>query len=151
MGLSRQNTGMGCLPFSRDLLNPGIEPRSPALQADSYSCFNWGLITLQYCGGVCHTLTWIRHGCTCVPLSWTRLPPPSPSHPSGLSPCTGFEYPVSCIEPGLAIHFTYDDIHISVLPSQITPPSPSPTESKTVLYICVSSAVSNIGSSLQSF
>ena len=28
--------------------------------------FNWGLITLQYCSGFCHTLTWISHGCTCV-------------------------------------------------------------------------------------
>ena len=30
-----QNTGVGAFPFSRDLLNPGIESRSPALQADS--------------------------------------------------------------------------------------------------------------------
>ena len=29
--------------------------------------FNWRLITLQYCSGFCHTLTWISHGCTCVP------------------------------------------------------------------------------------
>ena len=29
--------------------------------------FNWRLITLQYWGGFCHTLTWISHGCTCVP------------------------------------------------------------------------------------
>ena len=29
--------------------------------------FNWRLITLQYCGGFFHTLTWISHGCTCVP------------------------------------------------------------------------------------
>ena len=36
--------------------------------------FNWRLITLQYCGGFCHTLTWISHGCTCVPH------PESPSH-----------------------------------------------------------------------
>ena len=28
--------------------------------------FNWRLITLQYCRGFCHTLTWISHGCTCV-------------------------------------------------------------------------------------
>ena len=46
--------------------------------------FNWRLITLQYCGGFCHKLTWISHGCTCVPLSRTPLPPPSPSDPSGL-------------------------------------------------------------------
>ena len=25
------------------------------------------LITLQYCSGFCHTLTWISHGFTCVP------------------------------------------------------------------------------------
>ena len=24
--------------------------------------FNWRLITLQYCSGFCHTLTWISHG-----------------------------------------------------------------------------------------
>ena len=30
------------------------------------------LITLQYCSGFCHTLTWISHGFTCVPhcKSW---------------------------------------------------------------------------------
>ena len=30
-----QNTGVAAFPFSRDLLNPGIKPRSAALQADS--------------------------------------------------------------------------------------------------------------------
>ena len=29
--------------------------------------FNWKQITLQYCSGFCHTLTWISHGCTYVP------------------------------------------------------------------------------------
>ena len=29
--------------------------------------FNRRLITLQYCGGFCHTKTWISHGCTCFP------------------------------------------------------------------------------------
>ena len=37
------------------------------------------LITLQYYGGFCHTSTWISHGCTCVPPSWT--PPYLPFHP----------------------------------------------------------------------
>ena len=32
-----------------------------------FNYFNWRLITLQYCGGFCHTFTWISHGCTCVP------------------------------------------------------------------------------------
>ena len=35
--------------------------------------FNWRLITLQYCGGICHTLTWISHGCTCVCHPKTHL------------------------------------------------------------------------------
>ena len=30
--------------------------------------FNWRLITLQYCSGFfSHALTWVSHGCTCVP------------------------------------------------------------------------------------
>ena len=43
---------------------------------------------------------------TCSP-SWTPLPLPSPYHPSGSSQCTSPKLPVSCIEPGLAIHFLY--------------------------------------------
>ena len=43
--------------------------------------------------------------------SWTPLPPPSPYHPSGLSQFTSPKLPISCIEPGLAIHFLYDIIH----------------------------------------
>ena len=43
-------------------------------------------------------------------------PPPTslPSHPSGSSQCTSPEHPVSCIEPGLAIYFTYDNIFVSI-------------------------------------
>ena len=39
--------------------------------------FNWRLITLQYCSGFCHALTWISHGCTCVlhPEPPSQLPP----------------------------------------------------------------------------
>ena len=48
--------------------------------------FNWRLITLQYCSGFCHTLTWISHGCTCVPHSGPLFHfPPHPipqGHPS---------------------------------------------------------------------
>ena len=41
--------------------------------------FNWRIITLQYCGGFCHTETWIGRRYTCVPLSWTL--PHLPLHP----------------------------------------------------------------------
>ena len=33
----------------------------------SFIFISWRLITLQYCSGVCHTLTWISHGFTCIP------------------------------------------------------------------------------------
>ena len=82
--------------------------------------FNRRLITLQYCGGFCHTST-------CVPPSWTPLPPSSPSHPSGLSQHTGFGYPASCIKLVLVFYFTYSNIHVSMLFSKIIPPSPFPT------------------------
>ena len=40
---------------------------------------SWRLITLQYCSGFCHTLTWISHGFACFP----HPDPPSrlPLHP----------------------------------------------------------------------
>ena len=41
--------------------------------------FNWKLITLQYCSGFCHTLTWISHGCIFV--SHAELPSHLPPHP----------------------------------------------------------------------
>ena len=79
----------------------------------------------------------------CSP-SWTPLPPPSPSHPSGSSQCTSPKHPVSCIKPGLVIHFTYDNIHVSMPFSQIIPPSPSATESKRLFCASVSLLLSHI-------
>ena len=109
-----------------------------------YIYYSWRLITLQYCGAFCHTLTWINHGYTRVPLSQTPFPPPSPSHPSGLSQSTGFECPVSRIELVLVIYFTYGNIHVSMLFSQTIPPSPSPTESKSLFFTSVSLLLSCI-------
>ena len=76
--------------------------------------------------------------------SWTPLPPPCPYHPSGSFQCTSPKHPVSCIEPGLAIHFLYDIIYVSMPFSQIIPPSPSPTESKRLFYTSVSLLLSCI-------
>ena len=49
----------------------------------------------------------------------------------GSSQCTSPKHPVSCIKPRLAIHFLHDSIHVSMPFSQIIPPSPSPSESKS--------------------
>ena len=61
---------------------------------------SWRLITLQYCSGFCHTLTWISHGFTCIPH-------PDPP-PTSLSTRFLWVFPVhqarefvSCIQPGL--------------------------------------------------
>ena len=55
------------------------------------------------------------------PPSWAllSLPAPPQSHPSRLSESTGFEFPASCIELPLAIYFTYGNICVSMLFSQI--------------------------------
>ena len=66
--------------------------------------FNWRLITI---------LWWFfpyidmhQPQVFMCPPSRNPLPPPSPSHPSGLSQCTSFECPVSCIRLALVIYFT---------------------------------------------
>ena len=79
----------------------------------------------------------------CSP-SWLSLPPPYASHLSESSQFTVFEYPVSCIELGLVIYFTYGIIYVSVLFSQIIPLSPSPTESKSLFFTSVSLFLSHI-------
>ena len=54
------------------------------------------------------------------------------------------EHLVSCTEPGLVICFTYDNLHVSMLFSQILQPTPSPTESKRLCYTSVSLLLSRI-------
>ena len=103
------------------------------------------LFTLQYCIGFAihwHESSMALH---VFPIL-NPLPPPFPSHPSGSSQCTSPEHPVSYIEPGLAIHFTYDNLHVSVPLSRIIPPLPSPTESKRLFYTSISLLLSRIQS-----
>ena len=73
-------------------------------------------------------------------------PPPtsSPSRPSGSSQCISPEHRVSCAEPGLAICFMYDNLHVSMPFSHIILPSPSPIESKRLFYTSVSLLLSHI-------
>ena len=104
--------------------------------------FNWRLITLQYCIGFAIHQHESATGIHVFPI--LNLPPPSPYHPSGSSQCTSPKHPVSCIEPGLAIYFLYDIIHVSMPFSQIIPPSPSPSESKRLFYTSVSLLLSRI-------
>ena len=94
--------------------------------------------TLQYCIGF--SIHW-HESATGVHEFPTLNPPPTTlpiSSLSGSFQCTSPKHPVSCIEPRLVIRFLHDSIHVSMPFSQIIPPSPSPTESKSLFYTSVS-------------
>ena len=92
---SGKNTAVGCHCLLQGIFpTQGSNPGSSALAGGLFCCckliyFNWRLITLQYCGGFCHTFTWICHGYTCVPHPEppSHLPPhPIPQgHPTALA------------------------------------------------------------------
>ena len=87
----------------------------------------------------CHTLTWIHHRCIRAPN------PESPSHPiSSLWIIPVHQPQASRIEHRLVIRFLPDSIHVSMPFSQIIPPSPSPSESKSPFYTSVSLLLSHI-------
>ena len=106
-------------------------------QVKEWLCNDFSFFFFFICSEFCHTLKWISHGFTCVPH------PDSPSHlplhplPLGFPSAPGRAL-VSCIQPGLGICFTLDNIHVSMLFSWNIPPSPSPTESKRLFYKSVS-------------
>ena len=104
--------------------------------------FNWRLITLQYCSGFCHTLTWVSHGFTCVPHPESLLASSSPSHPSRSSQCTSPEHPVSCIKPGLVICFTYNYMFqcysLKSSHPHLFPQSPKDCSLHLCLFCCLS-------------
>ena len=99
--------------------------------------------TLQYCIDLPYIHMNPPRGYTSS-QSWIPLSPPKPYHLSGSSPCASPKHPVSCLEHRLALHFLHDSIHVSMPFSQIIPPSPSPSESKSAFYTSVSLLLSRI-------
>ena len=74
---------------------------------------------------------------TCSP-SLTPFPPPSPSHPSGLSQCTDFECPVSCIKLRLVIYFTHGNILFHCYSPKSSHPLPLPQSPKDCsIHLCL--------------
>ena len=78
----------------------------------------------------------LLHVYTCTPIL-SPLPPPSPPYPSGLFQNISFRCLASCIKLALVIYFTYGNVHVSMLLSQIIPPSPSSIGSKSLFFIFV--------------
>ena len=99
--------------------------------------FNWRLITLQYCIGFAIHQHASATGVHVFPIL-NRPLPPSPYHPSESSQCTSPKLPVFCIEPGLAIRFLYDIIHVLMPLSQIIHHLPHPQSSKDCsIHLCL--------------
>ena len=112
---------------------------------NQFICFNWRLITLQYCSGFCHTLTWISHGCTCVPhpahTSNLPLHPIPQGHPS--APALSTLSQASNLDRWSFSHMIIYMFQRYFLKS--SHPHLLPQSLKSVLYICVSFAVSHLG------
>ena len=103
----------------------------------------WRLITLQYCSGF--VIHW-HESAMDLHVFPILIPPPT-----SLSTRSLWVFPVhqvraliSCIQPGLVICFTLDNIHVLMLFSRNIPPSPSPTESKRLFYTSVSLLLSRM-------
>ena len=114
--------------------------------------FNLRLITLQYCGVFCHTLTWISHGCTCVPhpepLSHLRLHPIAQDHPS--APALSTQSHASNLDWSSISHMIiYMFQHYSLISShsRLLPQSPKVCS----IHLCLFCCLTYRGSSLPSF
>ena len=82
------------IPICRKVLNSSLTTK---IFFFPFIFISWMLITLQYCSGSCHTLTWISHGFTCAPHPDppSHLPPhPIPlGHPSAPALSTCLKHP----------------------------------------------------------
>ena len=97
--------------------------------------------TLQYC--IDFAIHW-QESTTGVHEFPTLNPLPTTVPVSSLWVIPVHQPQASCIKPRLAIHFLHDSIHVSMPFSQIIPPSPSPSESKSLFFTSVSLLLSRI-------
>ena len=145
--LSTQNAGKAIFLWGRIDIKRECVKASIKQELSSFFFFNINLFKLEANYNIVVVLPYFDMDppqvYMCSPFR-TPLPLPSLSHSSGSSQCTSLKHLVSCIEPGLAIYFTYDNIHVSMPFSQIIPPLPSPTESKRLFYTPVSLLLSRL-------
>ena len=67
----------------------------PPYSLGSFFFFNWRIMALQFCVGLCHTSTWISHRHTHVPSLRKPLPSPLPTPPLSVVPGHWVELPAS--------------------------------------------------------
>ena len=109
--------------------------------------FNWRIIDLQYCVAFCRTLAWISHRYTYVPSLW-RLPP-RPT-PLGCHRALGWALCVTQrLHTGCLFYIRWH--RFQCYPLNSSRPLLPPLCHKCVLYVCVSIAVLQTGSSGPSF
>ena len=97
---------------------------------------SWRLMTLQYCSGF--TIHWHESAMDLHVFPILIPPPTSLPIPSvWVFPVHQPWALVSCIQPGLVICFTLDNIHVLIPFSQIILPLPSPIESKSLFCTSV--------------
>ena len=102
-----------------------------SLEANYFTIMWWFLLYIH-----------MNQTCVYVSPSWTPFLPPSPSHPSGSSQCTSPEHPASCIELALA-SASHMVIYMFQCYSFKHPTLAfSHRVQQSVLYTCVSFAVS---------
>ena len=131
----KQQQGLGANYTSKMSASKGSSKWKPQYFLYKFIYFNWRLITLEYCSGFVIHWHESAKGIHVFPI----LNP----HPTSLPIPSLWVIPVHqpwapCIEAELVISFTYDNIHVSILFSQIIPPLPFPTESKSLFFTSVS-------------
>ena len=130
--LTREQTLVPCI--GRQILNHWTTREVLSLHLKNIIYFNWRIITLQHCDGLCYTLTLIVHRHTCDPSLLNSPPPPSLPHPSRFSQSTCFG---SYIKLSLAICLIYDNVYISMLFSQIPHPLLPLCPKDCSLWLCL--------------
>ena len=112
---------------------------------------SWRLITLQYCSGFCHTLTWISHGFTCIPHP--DRPSHLPPHPIPLGLSNAPALSTCLMHPTWAgdLFHPWQYTCFNAVLSEHPTLAFSHRVQKSVLYICVSFSMLHIGLSLPSF
>ena len=93
--------------------------------------FNWRVITLQYCDGLCCTLTLISHRHTCDPSLLNSPPPPSLPQPSLRAPTLGHTSNSHWLSVLHMIMYTFQCYSLK------SPILSSHCVQKTVLYVCL--------------